>query len=322
MDGIETHDKQQGREMGWHGKTDVKPELAIGNCWLKDWDYVPRKLQMDGKDLPFAALGVTDVPDLIVGEPYTPKTFKPITNAKLLELLDKAIGDKDMPLASCGTIQSRGKQFLSFETGAIYTAGGREFKAYFNVGNGNDKSCPLWQNISRTCTVCFNTFTQNLLGGGLIMEVKKTQFSEFKLADFGKAAKAMLAGEREFQAQFESLALTPVTLDDARAFFAGFLSIGKNKDEMSTRAENTVERLLQLFRGGAGNNGENWADAFSAITDFYSHESAGENVWKNFVSSEFGAALSKKQFAWAVVCVENSRNATIAAGRKLLEANK
>ena len=69
---------------------------------------------------------------------------------------------------------------------------------------------------------------------------------------------------------------------------------------MSSRTFNTVTRLAELFQRGAGNNGETLLDAFSAVTDFYSHESSGGADQPGFrvkqaLSSEFGSASRKKQ---------------------------
>jgi len=55
-----------------------------------------------------------------------------------------------------------------------------------------------------------------------------------------------------------------------------------------------------LFQRGAGNNGETLLDAFSAVTDYYSHESSGGADQPGFrmkqtISSEFGSASRKKQ---------------------------
>ena len=335
---IMEHDKQQGRTMAWHKLTEVNPELTLENCWLGTWDYVPVKMA----NSPFRMLQVSDICmtaetdtdaegnefltgneyPLAIGVPYMPNSFKPLTNAKLLELLAKATEGKDLTLASAGTIKNRGRQFLSFQFGESYRAAGRDFVPFFNVGNGNDKSSPIWQNTSNECTVCNNTFELNMYCGGLIMEVKKTKFSELKIGDFAKAAKAVLAGQREFADALELLALTPCNENAAREFFAGF--VGKLiAKPLSTRAANVVERYVALFKSGKGNGGANWADVFSGGTDYLTHESAsgaGTNAanWKNYVSSEHGSARNEKQRLWTIVNVENQRNAVILAGKVIL----
>lgn len=322
--------------MAWHNLTDIKPDLSLDNCWLNEWEYIAKRVcDENGKALPFSVLGVTDgalnldddgneiaESPLVVGIPYSPKTFKPILNAKAIGLLKKATDGKDMHLTSCGTIANRGRQFFSFQLGDSYRAAGRDFVPYYNVGNGNDMSSPLWQNTSSGCVVCQNTFELEMLGGGLIMAVKKTQFSEFKIAEFGKAAKAILTGHMEFAKQLESLAMIKCNEDQAREWFAGF--VGKPGTALATRSSGIIDRMIQLYKGGAGNNGENFADVFSAVTDYYTHESAnGDGTqagnWKNFVSSEFGSARTKKMQAWANLSVDSLRDAMSNIGKGILK---
>lgn len=321
---IQENDKQQGRVMAWHGLTDVKEDLSLENCWLSTWDYIGKPVQLeDGTKTPFCALTVSDVPNLFVGQSYNPKTFKPVTNAGLIAKLTKAIENQGVTLESCGTIMNRARQFFSFSLDAAkFQAAGREFKAFLNIGNGNDKSSPLWVNTSNICTVCNNTFTANLSDAGMIMSVKKTQFSEFKLAEMGQAIASMLRGQAKFAKQLNELHAIPCDEITAREFLAGF--IGDANAALSTRSNNTLDRLIQLFKGGAGNDGNDYSDVFQALTDYYTHESAGEgneaeNRQKQFVSSEFGTAKQRKMEAWSMINDENQRNGLILIGKQILK---
>lgn len=344
MHEIMEHDMQEGREMAWHGLTQVRADLSLENCWLGTWDYVAKRVVLDtGEKTPFYVLGVTDdcfvdemvydaekdtdVPTgekirLMIGEPYCGDSFKPVTNKRLLELLIKGTAGKDIQLASAGTIKNRGRQFASFQMGDSYRAAGRDFVPFFNVGNGNDKTSPVWQNISTTCTVCNNTFTMNMLDGGLIMQVKKTKYSELALGDFSQAMRSMLAGQKEFAEILESLAMLKCHEDQARMFFAGFL--GEGDSTLSTRTAHNIERLVTLFKSGPGNEGKNWSDVFQAATDYFTHESAsGEGDlaanWKNFQSSEFGNGRKQKQKLWAFITVDGKRNTVVKLGRDILK---
>lgn len=325
---LKEHDMQEGREMAWHGLTKVNPELSLVNCNLNNWDYVPRPVLIDveGKPqkTPFNVLGVSDVPALIIGRPYQEKTFKPILNARLLERLSTALEKYKLPLESCGTIMNRGRMFLSFGLkDAKFNAGNRDFHGFLNIQNGNDMSAPLMVNTSNICTVCNNTFTMNMESAGMIMEVKKTQFSDIKINDMGKAIEAMLKGQKEFAKTFGLLNKIKCDEETARCFFAGFVSV--NPDEaLSTRAENTVIELVNLFQHGKGNNGDDMSDTFSAITDYYTHVAASadegqEARWKNFVSSEFGAGKKAKMDGWAYLTDEKLRKATVTIGKKVLK---
>jgi hypothetical protein len=334
MDNITKNDVQEGRTMAWHSKTKINLQLTLLNCWLSTWDYVVKAVTLeDGTKTTFDVLAVsddakqlndegepTDLP-LIIGLPYNRKTFKPVFNQKLIELLDKGTEGKDLLLSSCGTVKNRGRQFFSFEMGESYRAAGREFVPYYNVGNGNDKSSPVWENVSATCTVCDNTFTYNMLSQGLIMEVKKTKYSELAFGDFSKAMKVMLAGQKEFIKYLDEIGKATCSHDTAKEFFAGFT--GTPKQPLTTRSENINERLFFLFVHGKGNEGKTWADVFSAITDYYTHESANANQtpeaqWKNFVSSEFGNARSEKQRAWLIVTNDKKREEVRRMGKDIL----
>ena len=90
--------------------------------------------------------------------------------------------------------------------------------------------------------------------------------------------------------------------------------------EVSTRRENQVNRLTELFRTGKGNNGRDRSDVFGAVTDYYSHESAGglENPWKQFESSEFGSGFTFKDRAFATLQSDDETDRLIKVGDLVL----
>ncbi len=328
--GITKRDRQEGRAMAWHGLTVVKDDLSLDNCWLNDWDVAPEKLLLpDGTETPFRVLrsvptGKGTPPDDdsgMIGIAYNPETYKPVSNAKFLAQLREGVEGEDVKLDSVGAICERTRIFASFEMGLAYRAAGREFRPFLNVGNSHDQSSPLWVNTSNTCTVCDNTFTLNMALGGTVYGVKHTKHSAPKMAKLGFAIAEMLKGHLTFKADFEALGMEACTVDAARAFFAGLL--GTPGAQLSARTEGIVDRLVQLFRGGAGNNGRDWADVFSAVTDFYTHEAANgqgtpDAAWKNFLSSEFGAGKAKKSGVWAEITDAKKRAARVAVGKSIL----
>lgn len=332
MHNIKQFDTHEGRTMGWHGLTDVNPELSLQNTKLNSWDYRPERLLLpDGSKTPFFLLTVSDVGEyvdqetgekhdrLYIGSSYSADSFKPVTNAKLIEILTNATkGIDGIVLASCGTIRNRGRQFFSFELlGEKFSAAGREFTPFLNIGNGNDKSSPLWLNTSNTCTVCDNTFTMNMLNDGLIMEVKKTKFSEVKIGDFSRAIKGVLREQKQFAENITRLADMVCTENTARQFLAGF--IGKPNTALSTRSKNIIEEMINLYKTGKGNKGENMADLFSGVTDYYTHNSSGgDNNWRQFESSEFGAGKEAKQKVYDALTKQDKREALIAFGDSVL----
>lgn len=310
---IMEHDRQEGRTMAWHGLTLVNPELSLANCWLRSWDYVgkPCLVDVNGKmiNTGMNMLGVTDEPELFIGDSYNPKTFKPVFNARLCDAVEKATEGHGLTLESDGTIMNRGRQFLSLGLDAAkFSVGKREFQAFLNIGNGNNQSSPLWVNTSNTCTVCNNTFTMNMDGD--VMRVKKTQNSDLKISEMGLAIAEMLKEQAKFAKGFRTLDETECNEDTARNFFAGF--VGTPNEPLSTRAEGNVDSLIQLFKTGKGNTGATFGDVFSAITDFYTHEAASSQdgqaaAWKNYLSSEFGSGRRAKAKAWEILTTRDSK---------------
>lgn len=332
---IMEHDKQCGRAQAWHGLTEVNPELSLENNWLRSWDYVSRPCMVQGEDgallnTGMAMLGVTDEPSLFIGDSFNPKSFKPLTNKRLLDEISKAIEGQGLTLESCGTIMNRGRQFVSLglEAGK-FQVGNRPFNTFLNIGNGNNQSSPIWVNTSNTCTVCNNTFTLNMDGD--VMRVKKTQNSDLKISEMGTAIAEMLKEQAKFAKGFRTLDETECNEDTARNFFAGF--VGTPGEALSTRAEGNIEDLLRLFSKGAGNEGKTFADVFSAITDFYTHEAASGKgdqaaLWKNYLSSEFGSGKKAKAKAWEILTSRNGakqfalRQGMIALGAAILKIEK
>ena len=80
--------------------------------------------------------------------------------------------------------------------------------------------------------------------------------------------------------------------------------------------------MIELFKTGKGNKGENFADLFQGITDYYTHESAGgEDVQKQINSSEFGNAAAMKSFAYVLLGDDKRTASTIKIGNKILIAS-
>jgi len=337
---LKEYDKQQGVQVAWHKKTEVKELITLDDNYLRTFDIKPVRLQKNGQDSKWTILECTDAPELEIGQPYNPETFKPITNADFLELVRKCIGGTDHKIVSVGSVRNRGRIFLSVELVGMekFKAAGRQFSAFLNFGNGHDKSSVLWVNTSNTCTVCDNTFTFNLVSvenkaestgesGDISMKQRHTKNVVLKLPAMADLVDKAIGVQGEFQIEFDKLGQVSIVKDDAKSLFAGFVGRKITKADvkkgLSTRAVNTVDRLVQLYDKGAGNSGETMADAFSAVTDYYSHfSSGGENVFRQVVSSEYGAGLVAKTEFWNMLGDSERFTATQERGVELLANTK
>jgi hypothetical protein len=338
---IYKNDKQQGTTMGWHGLTEICPEISLGSNWLRQWETVETPLFFDGGAAsPFRVLRCSDIPDVTIGLPYNPDTFRPVSNSAFLQLIQDSISGTSHKVVSVGSVRNRGRVFVSIELVGreMFTAAGRKFSAFLNFGNGHDKSSVLCVNTSNTCTVCDNTFSANLFtvedknaskgsqtDDDLKFRLRHCKNVAMRFPALANLIDKAIGVQGEFAATLDALALQPIALPVVEPLFAGF--IGRNivkadlDKGLSVRARNTVTRLTGLFQSGAGNRGENLADAFSAVTDYYTHESSGgDDKNRQFLSSEYGAGQIAKADFWRGIQDSESRSNFIDRGEVLLAA--
>jgi hypothetical protein len=332
-------DKQQGLTQAWHGLTEILPVILLKKCWLAVWDVTLRPLfrhNADGTTIETDQCEVvcTDNPEIIIGETVNRTTYSLFSNQAFLGIVQQAL-DKisGAIVASVGSVCKRGRIFVTLQVPDLksFLCAGREFKPYLNFLSSHDKSAPFVVNLSTVCTVCNNTFGMNLRDvneDSLRISVRHTSGMEMTLQDVPAIIEAYFASVQRFAEIMDALHSIPVNATDARYFFAGFLTekdqtsdkTAGEKAELSTRRLNQIDRLAELFATGKGNKGENLSDVFSAITDYYSHESSGgDNAEKQVASSEFGNGQTMKAFAFAVLQDDKRIAKLMAKGEKVLQ---
>lgn len=332
---IKTYDRQQGTKMGWHKLTEVLDEITLEKNWLTEWELKPMILQKNGVDTKWRILECSDN-GLEIGQPYNPDTFRPITNGEFLELIRQSVSGTAHKIVSVGSIRNRGRVFVSLELNGMekFKAAGREFSAYLNYGNGHDKSSVLWANTSNTATVCDNTFSMNLISvenktvsvndDDIAIRQRHTKNANIKLPEIAKLIDKAIGVQAEFAIELDKLSEIEVDKQDVKCLFAGFVgrnSVADVTKGLSTRASNTVTKLMELHVNGKGNNGRDFADAFNAVTDWYSHfSSGGTNINRQIISSEYGAGLSAKQDFYNIIRNPVKRGELIVRGNELLTA--
>jgi hypothetical protein len=325
--GITNRDRQEARHMGWHNLTQINEILDLKNNWLTKWDIQEVGLKTVGDvEVPFKILTGTD-DNQVIGKPFA-GTYTPVSNKAFLDMIGEAIsGVKGAVVESVGSVNNRGRVFVSLSIKGMdkFKVGKREFLDYLNFGNGHDQTSAVWTNASNTCTVCDNTFSMNLDGE---QEVKcKVKHSKDVIAHLDNIVEiidAYAGTQAKFKAEFERLMNEPMKTDKARDLFAGWMvrsSGGNQERDLGPKTLSKVNRLTDLFQIGKGNTGNNRADAFSAVTDYYTHEStrnSGKNVARQVFSSDYGLGRVAKSSFWNVIRNDDSVNAFAASGKKAL----
>jgi len=333
---ININDAQEGTFMAWHKLTKLRQQIAIDDCWLSTWDVQKSPLhRADGSLSDWKEIVCTDDNSLVIGPPVA-DSYSLITNKEFLEIVrDSMEHIRDSRIVSNGSVCDRGRVFVSVEIPEFkeFEAANRHFTAYINFLNSHDMSCPFVVNASNTCTVCNNTFTMNLTdtnNKAFRASVRHTKNAHAKLADIDGMIDAYVGTQARFRVTMNALAKKAADAYQASQFFAGLLSTKDNRQaakmvnsivdvESSTRRSNQVSRLTELFKSGKGNRGETRADIFSAVTDYYSHESSGgRNVFKQVASSDFGAGQAMKDRALSALDNDDDYHTLTRVGKLVL----
>jgi hypothetical protein len=321
-------DKQQGITQAWHGLTEVMSVILLNVCFLATWNVRKRPLyrpvvtkdaatgqitKTDYVETSACEVICTDDENIVIGKPVDRESYSLLDNSSFLAIVQSAMDRiSGAVVASVGSVCARARIFVTLQIPQLpsFVAADREFKPYLNFLSSHDKSAPFTVNLSTVCTVCNNTFTMNLLdadNSSFRVEIRHTKNMADSLADVPAMIEAFYATAHKFATTLNDLAKIEITASNARNFFAGFLT---EKDgeasqvELSGRRLNQIDRLTLLFATGKGNNGRNLADVFSAITDYYSHESvnaSGKNTQGQIESSEFGSGAAMKTLGFVVL---------------------
>ena len=323
---IGNNDRQEGLKQAWHGLTHIRESIPTDDNWLTKWDV--EKLPMfnpNGTPSEFCRVTCTDDTSLYIGDPVHEETYSLITNKQFLEMVnDCLLSVKGAKIDSIGSVCDRGRIFASVSIPQMeeFKAAGREFRAYLNFINSHDKSSPFVVNASNICVVCDNTFRYNLHDSKnkvFRVSVKHTKFAHNKLEDIDGMIDAYVGANARFAAIMNRLDSQPISKPDAVKFFTGL--VATNVERLATRTVNRIERIMALHVMGRGNRGETRADAFSAITDFYTHGVSTTDVQKQMESSEFGSGLEMKTRALDVLSDDSELTSIISRGEKILSLN-
>ena len=298
---LENRDIQAGIEQAWHGLTKVVPIVTFDDAFPFEIERLPL---FTAPEIPLKGWSYFRCSDdgQPVGVPVA-DTYSAISNARFWEIVQNAVGGSGAIVESAGTIFDRCRRFVTVKLGTdldTFKVGDRDFKNRFSLLDSIDGSTNFYGVNSSTCVVCANTFAVVMgdTSGEFRFKMRHSKNLPIKIENMEKAIDQFVGVTAQFKKALVIANEVPVQTSDARALFAGWMATDTNG--MSSRSFNNVTRLSELFQRGAGNNGETLLDAFSAVTDFYSHESSGGADQPGFrmkqtISSEFGSGSRKKQ---------------------------
>lgn len=328
-------DVQVGLDMAWHGETKVVPVVEFDDAFPYEIERSP-VYNGEQEEIPGWSYFRCSDDGKMAGDPV-PETYSAITNARFWEIVKNATDSASAVIESAGTLFDRRRRFVTVKLGTDvdeFKVGERVFKNRFSLLDSIDQSTNFYGVNSSTCVVCSNTFAAVMAdkSGEFRFKLRHSKNLLPKIENMEKAIEGFIGVAAQFKAALDVANTVPVDVQAARSLFAGWIS---QDGGMSTRTYNTVGRLTELFTSGLGNRGETLLDAFSAVTDYYSHESSGGTDQPGFrmkqtMSSDFGSASRKKQDFFGTLFnvrkndnpefARDRFNSTVERGRTLLTA--
>jgi len=300
---IEARDRQSGVEIAWHGLTNVVDVVTRENS--HPYEVVEAEVYHKVKrpndfgvieevfieDPEFKRLVATD-DWMPVGDPYG-SSYHPSDISKFWEIIRLGFGDTPHQILSAGSVENRSKIFASIKVSDGFRIRDREFTDYISLIDSFDKSTSMWALYSSVCVVCQNTLKMAMASGNTIGKAKHTAMLDVNVQRLIDAIDAFAGTSATFQQMLNQAVQTPCSRDEARAWIVGLE--GRNADRMTNGLLQKTARMVELFEMGKGNEGNSRLDAFSAVTDFHSHESSNRlGRDSQYLTSEFGASAQTK----------------------------
>lgn len=314
-----TVERDSSEAPSWHELENVTENLTTQNCALRKMDIQRGQVtvNVNGENYD-APLVVPCIPHPLgtgglhfLGRPYHPESYKLFDSREFLDFAGecfKAAGMDDS-LSFVTTLYDGSRMTLSrrLPEADFKDAKGHQINSYINLLNSVDGSWPVFANISEIRTVCYNTATANLMVGGGSCKHTPDALSQF-VARFPDILAEALTAHKGSANEYLMMADIPFTFTQAQSFFASLVGTSK----LSTRAFNVVnESLMPLFLKGRGCYGQSAADAYNAVTEYYTHNTSIE------ANAPDGSSDQRKREARRLL-LSDTLAETMELGRKAL----
>ena len=295
---MKARDIQFGLAVAWHKLTKVVEVITDFG-----FDLVRESCQLRGNNVEGVDWIVATDDGLPIGMPIA-QSFQFLSNVEWIANVRNAMSMfPGSVIESLGTFDDRAKRYVTIKLGDTresFKIGERVFNTRLNYFDALDGQYRFRRKGSETCQVCHNTCHMSLSEkSDLDQGAKHSKTHKEQVLRMDEAFEALFLRSADFERLFANAEETPIDENRAHLALLGWLGEGK---EASTRLLNQANRMKELFLTGAGNRGQTGLDLISAVTDYYSHESAGKltdgrDLWKQFASSEIGSGdRMKDQF--------------------------
>lgn len=328
---ITERDIQAASTQAWHGLTTIVDVVTRENSMpfnvvespiyykvQKPHDSIPDFYQDVMIESPEFKQLIASDDFLPIGDPYG-SSYHPSSVDTFWSVIAKGMEEVPFEIASAGTVDNRCKLFASLKITDGFKIGDREFNDFITVIDSYDKSTSFQARYTNICVVCANTFAASMQTGETIGKAKHTINLDVNIERLVVAMKNFMGTSKVYQNVLTEADKTICSPDEARAWLTGIE--GRNAENLSNGLKQKGARMMELFTGGRGNVGSTRLDAFSALTEFHSHESSNrKGNGSQYYSSEWGTSAQVKTLA--ITGLEKDWSRHVKHGERLLSDEK
>lgn len=185
----------------------------------------------------------------------------------------------------------------------LYIRDNDEIKKYILLSHGHDGLSTIRFGLTPIRVVCMNTLTMAYDSNeSNLFKIRHTKNMINKIEDVKNLIFQINQEFKQTCESFRKLAFVPINEKELNTYVKRVFSA---KEDISTRQYNTLERVKSYFTNSPGAIGENYWDAYNAITYYLSYE-YGQNIDNRLNNIWFGRGLefSKNALNIALEMVE------------------
>ena len=233
----------------------------------------------------------------VVGSKYTV-----LQNKDAFSFFDAVVSVKEAMYETAGALGIGERIWLLAKLpGYIKTIGEDVTEKYLLLTNTHDGSGSVQVMLTPIRVVCQNTLNVGISAGSHKSKIRHTFNMGMKVEEVRKTLGLINHQFTIFEEATQKLAMVQLTGDAVESYFKKSLGIVEQED-CSTRAQNILEEVSQLFVGGKGAElpgakGTAWG-AFNAVVEYVDYRRGGDNQEKRTSSLLFGSGANIKQRAF------------------------
>lgn len=218
--------------------------------------------------------------------------FQPLQNADAFAFFEPLVRDGICTIDHIGTFGVGQKVWILAEIidSRYSVVPGDDITLYLILVNAHDGSTSVMAGIVPVRIWCSNMFSMLTRSDFQILKFKHTGDPAEKLRQVQTFINEQLGCVEGFTKRLSVLAATQITYDELDAYFRAVFSVD-TKDDASTKANNKIKRLHELFIHGRGNQREgvrgSWYAAYNAVSEYLNYE-AGRTAETRLTSLWFG----------------------------------